>query len=177
MGSHRRKAPRASHPCFVTLAVRDGTPIFAHPELAQKVLDVLRAMQEQKLFALYAYVVIDDYVDLVLSADELEAQLARFRTQSAREILAALESSRLKGIPKGLQAAEHDAPEDPAARLWQDNPAVQPILDKKTVQAKVELIHHSPVKRGYVADPTHYRYSSARNYAGQPGLLPVITEC
>lgn len=176
MGTHRRKAPRASHPSFVTCAVRGGTPIFAHPELAQKVLDVLRSMQEQKLLALYAYVVIDDYVDLVVSADDLQSQLARFKTHSAREILAALESSRLKGIPKSLQAVADGAAEDPGARLWEDNPRVEPIRDKNTMQAKVELIHHSPVKRGYVADATHYRYSSARNYAGQPGLVPVITE-
>ncbi len=176
MGTHRRKAPRASHPNSVTCAVRGGTPIFAHPELAQKALDVLRTMQEQKLLALYAYVVIDDYVDLVVSADDLEARLAGFKSQSAREILAALQSSRLQGIPKGLQAAAEDAPQDPGARLWEDNPTVQPIFDKSTMQAKVDLIHHSPVKRGYVADPAHYRYSSARNYAGQPGLVPVITE-
>lgn len=176
MGSHRRKAARASHPNFVTCTVRGGTPIFAHPELAQKVLDVLRAMQEEKLLTLYAYVVIDDYVELVVSADDLPARLARFKTQSAQQVLAALESSSLKGIPKGLKAAEGQAADDPAARLWEADSPVQPILDKNTMQAKVELIHHSPVKRGYVADPTHYRYSSARNYAGQPGLVPVITE-
>jgi len=176
MGSHRRKAARASHPSFVTCAVRGGTPIFAHPELAQRVLDVLRSMQEQKLLALYAYVVIDDYVDLVVSADDLAAQLARFKTESAREVLAALKSSKLKGIPKSLKSTEEAAEQDPAARLWEPDSATEPILDKNTMQAKVDLIHESPVKRGYVPDPTHYRYSSARNYAGQPGLMPVITE-
>ena len=44
------------------------------------------------------------------------------------------------------------------------------------MQAKIDFIHQYPVKRGYVGDATLYRYSSARNYAGQPGLLPVTTE-
>jgi putative transposase len=41
---------------------------------------------------------------------------------------------------------------------------------------KIEYIHINPVKRGFVDDPTHWRYSSARNYAGLPGLMPVKTD-
>jgi hypothetical protein len=32
------------------------------------------------------------------------------------------------------------------------------------------------VKRGYIDDPVHWRYSSARNYAGMEGLIEVFTE-
>ena len=35
------------------------------------------------------------------------------------------------------------------------------------------LIHQNPVKRGYVDQPEHWRYSSARNYLGQPGLIGI----
>jgi len=41
---------------------------------------------------------------------------------------------------------------------------------------KFDYIHDNPVKRGYVDDPVHWRYSSARDYAGQPGLVKVITD-
>ena len=41
---------------------------------------------------------------------------------------------------------------------------------------KLEYIHNNPVKRGYVDDPSHLRYSSARNYAGLPGLIEVFRE-
>jgi len=34
----------------------------------------------------------------------------------------------------------------------------------------------NPVKRGYVDQPEHWPYSSARNYLGLPGLIPVVTE-
>jgi hypothetical protein len=37
-------------------------------------------------------------------------------------------------------------------------------------------MHYNPVKRGYVDDPLHWRYSSARNYAGLEGLFPVVTD-
>jgi hypothetical protein len=33
------------------------------------------------------------------------------------------------------------------------------------VKQKLDYIHQNPVKRGYVDDPLHWRYFSARNYA------------
>jgi hypothetical protein len=41
------------------------------------------------------------------------------------------------------------------------------------MRQKLDYIHHNPVKRGYVDLPEHWRYSSARNYLGQPGLIEV----
>ena len=38
----------------------------------------------------------------------------------------------------------------------------------------MDYIHHNPVKRGYVGPPEHWRYSSARYYAGQEGLIEVM---
>ena len=34
-------------------------------------------------------------------------------------------------------------------------------------------IHHNPVKRGYVDEAKHWRYSSARDYEGIDGLIEV----
>jgi len=42
------------------------------------------------------------------------------------------------------------------------------------MRQKLDYIHQNPVKRGYVDQPEHWRYSSARNYAGQAGLIEVM---
>jgi hypothetical protein len=44
------------------------------------------------------------------------------------------------------------------------------------LRQKLEYIHNNPVKRGYVSDPTHWRYSSARNYAKIESLVAVTTD-
>lgn len=38
-----------------------------------------------------------------------------------------------------------------------------------------DVIIENPVKRGYVEFVEHWRYSSARNYLGQQGLLEAST--
>jgi hypothetical protein len=50
------------------------------------------------------------------------------------------------------------------------------IENEPVLRQKLEYIHNNPVKRGYVDDPVHRRYSSAGNYAGVPGLIPVFKE-
>jgi putative transposase len=36
-------------------------------------------------------------------------------------------------------------------------------------------MHNNPIKRGYVDEQTHWRYSSARNDAGMAELIDVET--
>ena len=47
------------------------------------------------------------------------------------------------------------------------------VIDKKGLLNMIEYIHNNPVRRGYVDDPAHWRYSSYRNYQGEEGILPV----
>ena len=44
------------------------------------------------------------------------------------------------------------------------------------MRQKLEYMHNNPVKRGYVDEAVHWRYSSARNYAGLRGLIDVGTD-
>ncbi len=55
---------------------------------------------------------------------------------------------------------------------------VQPKLieTEAMLRQKLEYIHNNPVRRGYVSDPTHWRYSSARNYATIESLTAVTTD-
>jgi len=38
----------------------------------------------------------------------------------------------------------------------------------------MDYIHNNPVKAGWVDEPPHYLYSSARDYAGGKGLIDII---
>jgi hypothetical protein len=61
-------------------------------------------------------------------------------------------------------------------QLWEEGSHPQMICDDAMMIQKLEYMHMNPVVRGYVDDPLHWRYSSARNYAGLRGLMPVVTD-
>ena len=52
---------------------------------------------------------------------------------------------------------------------------VKPFHNEMMLQ-KLEYAHFNPVKHGYVDEPVHWRYSSARNYAGREGMIEVVTD-
>jgi hypothetical protein len=41
------------------------------------------------------------------------------------------------------------------------------------IEEKLEYIHQNPVKAGWVAEPQHFLYSSAKDYAGEKGILKI----
>jgi len=51
------------------------------------------------------------------------------------------------------------------------------LIDNEVVLwQKLDYFHYNPVNRGYVDLTEHWRCSSARNYAGQHGLIPVFMD-
>jgi hypothetical protein len=64
---------------------------------------------------------------------------------------------------------------DQRYQLWQEGSHPEQIQSDEMMIQKLEYMHYNPVRRGYVDDPTHWRYSSARNYAGLTGLIDVET--
>ncbi len=59
-------------------------------------------------------------------------------------------------------------------QVWEEGHHPQLIESEDVMRQKLDYIHQNPVKRGYVDLPEHWRYSSARNYLDQPGLIEVI---
>jgi putative transposase len=49
------------------------------------------------------------------------------------------------------------------------------IESEAMLRQKLEYIHKNPLKRGYVCDSIHRRYSSARNYARMESMVAVTT--
>lgn len=63
--------------------------------------------------------------------------------------------------------------QDTDYQVWEEGNHPQIIESETVMRQKLDYIHQNPVKRGYVDQPEHWRYSSARNYAGLEGLIAV----
>ncbi len=58
-------------------------------------------------------------------------------------------------------------------QFWrQDNHPIE-LSTNKIMEQRLNYLHNNPVEAGIVEEPEHYLYSSARDYAGQKGLLNV----
>jgi len=176
MPRSRYRIYERAEPHFLTCSAVAWLPLFSRPACAETVLESLRFLVAERRLVLYAYVLMEDHLHLAASSDDLVAAMQAFKSFTAREILKALrqEGSRrflrqLAGLKAGYKTTSRH-------QVWQEGSHPQEILSEAMMGQKVDYIHQNPVRRGYVDAPEHWRYSSARDYIGQRGLLPVVVD-
>lgn len=163
-------------PHFVTCTVVNWLPLLNQPGVAWHVFESLRFLQRERRLTLYAYVVMENHLHMVVSAENLATQLRTFKSFTARQIIDQYQANESTHILKQLAWHKPRHKADSTHQFWQAGSHPQKIKDAAMMRQKIAYIHHNPVKRGWVDQATDWRYSSARNYAGQLGLLTVQTE-
>jgi putative transposase len=163
-------------PHFMTVTVNGWLPVFTKPETVVIVLESWRYLIKNDSFLLYAYVILENHIHLIASAPDLANVMKRFKMFTARKIIDLLKERNSATLLRHFQALKRDHKTQSDYQLWEEGFHPQEITVDEMMRQKVEYIHLNPVKRGYVDDPTHWRSSSARNYAGQPGLIDVVTD-
>jgi hypothetical protein len=113
---------------------------------------------------------------MIASSDDLANQIGDFKSYTARRIIDWLIEHKDARLLRYLHDEKRDHKRDRDYQLWQEGSHPQQIDNDKMMWQKLEYSHNNPLRRGYVDDPIHWRYSSARNYAGMAGLVPVITD-
>ena len=113
---------------------------------------------------------------LIASAPELSQVMQSFKSFTAHRLIELLEQHGAETLLRQLRAQKLRHKKESRYQVWQEGNQPKQIQDDEMMWQKLEYIHANPVKRGYVDDPLHWRHSSARTYAGQPGLIEVITD-
>lgn len=58
-------------------------------------------------------------------------------------------------------------------QFWQHHNKPIELWSAAVLGQKVRYIHENPVKAGFVVQAYHWKYSSAADYAGRPGLVKI----
>jgi len=176
MGRSRFRFGESPFPHFLTCTVVGWLPVFTRPETVQILLDSWQFLQDEDRLTLLGYVVLENHVHFIASADDLAKQVGDFKSYTARRIIDYLSERHVTTLLDGLEHHKARHKGDRTFQLWQEGSYPKVIEDEIMLRQKLEYIHQNPVKRGYVSDPTHWRYSSARNYAKIEELVTVTTE-
>ena len=158
---------------FVTSTIVDWIPLFSRPELAEIVIESLNFLHNKQRMRIHAYVIMQEHLHLISSADNYAAEMRNFKSYTARLILDHIENRNWKFFLQKLKEAKMKFKYIQKYQVWQEGFHPQCIRDIQMYQRCLEYIHMNPVKRGYVDVPEHWRYSSARNYMGESGVVEV----
>ena len=172
MGRSRYKITNVSQPHFITCTALHWLPVFTRPETTEIIFNSLRHLQNEGL-KIYAYVILENHLHLIIQSQQLDKDIARFKSYTAKQLLLYLKQNRVKNILDQLAFYKKAHKSDRDYQFWQEGVHPELIQTETMMRQKIEYIHNNPVKRGYVDKAEYWRYSSARVYAGEPGLLEV----
>jgi REP element-mobilizing transposase RayT len=176
MSRSRYKIYDNDYPHFITCTVVEWLPVFTRQDSVQILLDCWMFLQNEGRIKLFAYVVLENHAHFIAAANELSKEVGDFKSYTARRLIDLLESANARTILNQLAFHKPKHKQDREYQFWQGGSHPQLISSDEMMRQKIEYIRNNPVKRGFVDDPMHWRYSSARNYAGMRGLIEVFTD-
>jgi REP element-mobilizing transposase RayT len=74
-------------PYFLTLTTVNWLPLFSNPSAANFVFDSLGYLQSNNQLIIYAYVLMENHLHLVASGGNLNLDLSRFKSYTARKCI------------------------------------------------------------------------------------------
>ncbi|NOX09759.1 MAG: transposase [Gammaproteobacteria bacterium] len=175
MGRSRYKIVNPELPHFVTCTVLHWIPVFTRPATVDIILDSLRYLMKEGL-KIYAYVILENHLHLVVQSEQLDRDLARFKSYTSRRLIQYLTEHNVSSILDQLAFYKKAHKGDRAYQFWQEGFHPEWIQNGDILKQKIDYIHQNPVTRGYVDLAEHWRYSSARNYSGGQGLIEVYRQ-
>lgn len=173
MSRDRYTITEPGKPHFLTCTVMEWLPVFTRPAAVGILLDSWRYQREHEALQLYGYVVMENHIHFVAQAQRLDKCLAAFKSFTARRIIDHLESSRAEYLLERFRFSKRAHKRDREYQFWQEGSHAELVFSEAMMREKLEYIHANPVKRGYVDREEQWRYSSARNYAGESGLIEI----
>ncbi|MDD5359813.1 MAG: transposase [Sulfurovaceae bacterium] len=173
MGRSRYKIYEPTHPHFVTCTILHWLPLFTRQESVDIILQCFRYLQQNDNLKLYAYVILENHIHMVVRSNDISKSMESFKKYTANELLKLLQKENIKTILNQLRFYKKAYRVDKVYQIWEEGYHPKLMQTDAMMINKINYIHQNPVKRGYVDEATHWRYSSARDYEGMRGLIDI----
>ena len=166
---------------FVSFAVVNWLDVFIRNEYKNIFIDSIHFCQESKGMEVFAWCIMTSHVHLVFRSagkEKPEKILGAIKQYTSREIVNAIKEnpkeSRKEFLLKQFQIEADKSANVKNHKFWQHHNNPIELWSNKVIFEKINYIHYNPVEEGFVQFPEDYLYSSARDYAGDKGLIDGI---
>ena len=163
---------------FFTFQIINWIDLFTRQAYRDIVIESMRYCQQNKGLRVHAYVIMSNHVHTIFSTEETDLShvVRDFKTFTSKEIIRTIQTipeSRKAWILGQMAYYAKRHKRNKYYQVWtHENHPVDLVTNHFTDQ-KLNYIHNNPVAAGIVEVPEHYLYSSARDYCGMKGLIPV----
>jgi len=166
---------------FITFAVVEWVDALSRRYYKDILIESLKYCQENKGFIIYAYVIMNNHVHLIASADEgfnlsdILRDLKKFTSKKLiAEIKENIQESRKRWMLWIFRSNGERNSNNEVYQFWQQDNRPICLDTNEKIDQRLNYLHNNPVAEGIVEEPEHYIYSSARDYAEIKGLLDIV---
>ncbi|GGK76514.1 transposase [Rufibacter glacialis] len=165
---------------FVSFATVNWIDVFTRREYRDIFVESLQFCIKHKGLEVYAWCLMSNHVHLIIGStgEKLENILRDLKRHTSKELTKAIEEnsreSRRAWMLWMFERAGTKNPNNTKYQFWQQQNHPIELSSNVMVEQRLEYLHQNPVVAGWVEEPEHYLYSSARDYAGLKGLVEVL---
>ena len=158
---------------FITSTIVEWLPVFTTAACCDILVRSFEYCRQQKGLRVHAWVILDNHFHAIVSGPELARTMADLKKFTAHEILDQLELEGRDWLLNQLEFFRAAHKRESSHQVWQEGVHPQSIPSDEIMLQKLEYLHNNPVKRGLVASPEHWRYSSAHEWLS--GAVPAMS--
>ncbi len=166
---------------FLTMTVVNWIDVFTRPVYKHIIVDALKYNQENKGLIIFGWCLISNHLHLIAEAEDgshLSDFLRDFKKFTSKTIIKEIrdnaDESRKKWMLSEFEFAGRFKKNIKNYKFWQDGNEAKEIHTTTFLAQKLDYIHENPVSAEIVENDEEYVYSSAKNYAGEKGLIDVV---
>jgi REP-associated tyrosine transposase len=143
-------------------------PFLSKDRTCQWLVDALTAAREKWQFDIWAYVIMPEHCHVLIFPRRPKYSVSQILESVKLPVTRKAKAYLERTAPDALRLMRDEQPNGAIAyRFWQRGGGYDRNLNEpKAIHAEIAYIHANPVRRGLVAKPEDWRWSSAGWYAG-----------
>jgi REP element-mobilizing transposase RayT len=164
---------------FVSFATVYWLDIFVREPYFAAFIESLEFCRNNKGMELFAYCVLPSHVHLIFrdkngNPGKLIKELKTFTSKKLQELINENpQESRKEWLLWMMDRAGSKNSNITNRQFWQQHNKPVELWSNKVIEQKLDYIHNNPVESGFVTEPQHWKYSSAANFCGEPGVIKI----
>jgi REP element-mobilizing transposase RayT len=161
---------------FLTFTIMGWIDIFSRQRYRDLILDSFNFCRQNKELRIGAFVIMSNHIHTIRTAahanlNDIVCDFKTFTSKAITKSISEEPESRRDWLLYLFQFYANQTAANDYFKVWTGNSHPEEIYSEPFLKTKLDYIHQNPVKAGLVADPAHYLYSSATNYAGRKGVM------
>jgi REP element-mobilizing transposase RayT len=177
---YKFKNPNGTY--FISFATVYWIDVFTRQVYFSILEQSIEYCRKEKGMVVFAYCFMPSHIHLVFrsAVGDPSGLLRDFKGFTSRKLIKTIEDnpkeSRKEWILSMMERSGKRNSNVNKRQFWQQHNQPVELWSGRVIKQKIEYIHYNPVVQGFVTDPIHWKYSSARNYSEDDTILKIDNE-